>query len=132
MYGLIMINLLDLIARIFISSVFLFSAASKIITYEATLDWVEQTMPGFLLIPAIIIEIIFPIFIIFGYRTRLAAGILALFCLTTAFIFHFDFSYHTEIIAFLKNLGLAGGLFFLVVNGPKDFVLIKKKRYVKL
>ena len=132
MYGLIMINLLDLIARIFISSVFLFSAASKIITYEATLDWVEQTMPGFLLIPAIIIEIIFPIFIIFGYRTRLAAVILALFCLTTAFIFHFDFSNHTQVIAFLKNLGLAGGLIFLIIHGPKEFIFIKKKKYVRL
>ena len=132
MYGLIMINLLDLIARIFISSVFLFSAASKIITYEATLDWVEQTMPGFLLIPAIIIEIIFPIFIIFGYRARLASGILALFCLATAFLFHFDFSNHMQIIAFLKNIGLAGGLLFLIINGPKKFSLFKKKKYVRL
>ena len=127
-----MFNLLDLIGRIFISSFFLFSAASKIITYDTTLGWMEQTMPGFLLIPTIVIEIVFPIFIILGYRTRLASGMLALFCLATAFIFHFDFSYHTQIIAFLKNLGLAGGLFFLVVNGSKDFVLIKKKRYVKL
>jgi putative oxidoreductase len=127
-----MFSLLDLIGRIFISSFFLFSAASKIIAYDTTLGWMGQTMPGFLLIPTIVIEIVFPTFIILGYRTRLASGMLALFCLATAFIFHFDFSYHTEIIAFLKNLGLAGGLFFLVVNGPKDFVLIKKKRYVKL
>tara|TARA_B100000780_G_C20822789_1_gene326928 strand:+ start:195 stop:578 length:384 start_codon:yes stop_codon:yes gene_type:complete len=127
-----MSNLLDLIGRIFISSIFLFSAASKILTYKATLEWMEQTMPGFLLIPAIVIEIVFPIFIILGYRTRLASGMLALFCLATAFIFHFDFSNHTQIIAFLKNLGLTGGLFFLIVNGPKEFILIKKKRYVKL
>jgi putative oxidoreductase len=127
-----MSNLLDLIARIFISAIFLFSAASKIITYDATLGWMEQTMPGFFLIPAIIVEIIFPIFIIIGYRTGLASGILALFCLSAAFIFHFDFSNHIQIIAFLKNLGLAGGLLFLIINGPKEFVLIKKKRYVKL
>ena len=127
-----MINLLDLIARIFISSIFLFSAVSKIITYEATLEWMEQTLPGILLIPAIIIEIVFPIFIILGYRTRLAAGILALFCLTTAFIFHFDFSNHTQVIAFLKNLGLTGGLIFLIIHGPGKFVLLKKKKYVRL
>jgi len=127
-----MVNLLDLIARMFISAIFLFSAASKIITYDATLEWMEQTLPGFLLIPAIIIEIIFPIFIIFGYRARLASGILALFCLATAFIFHFDFSDHTQIIAFLKNLGLTGGLIFLLIHGPKNFILIKKKKYVQL
>ena len=127
-----MVNLLDLIARIFISLIFLFSGVSKIITYDATLGWMEQIMPGFFLIPAIIVEIIFPIFIIIGYRTGLASGILVLFCLATAFLFHFDFSNHIQIIAFLKNLGLAGGLLFLTINGPQKFILMKKKRYVKL
>jgi putative oxidoreductase len=126
-------SILDLFGRIFISSIFLFSAINKIIQYESTIDWMETFgLPGLFLIPAIIIEIIFPIFIILGYRVKLAAGFLTLFCLVTAFIFHFDFSNQIQIIAFLKNLGLAGGLMFLIANGPKNFVLIKKKKYVKL
>jgi putative oxidoreductase len=58
--------------------------------------------------------------------------LLALFCLVTAFWFHFDFSNDTQIIAFLKNIGLAGGLLFLAINGAKDWTLTKKKRYVRL
>ena len=90
------------------------------------------SIPGFLLIPTIVIEIIFPILIIIGYQTGFAAGMLALFCLATGLIFHLDLSNQMQIIALLKNLGLAGGLIFLVINGPKEFVLIKKKKYVRL
>jgi|TARA_B100001063_G_C16659180_1_gene500067 putative oxidoreductase len=128
-----MTNLLDLISRIFISSVFLFSAANKILQYEATVQFMEGfNIPGILLIPTIIFEIILPILIIIGYQTKLAAGILALFCLATGFIFHFDLANQMETVALLKNFGLAGGLFFLTINGPKDFILFKKKKYVKL
>ena len=128
-----MSNLLDLIARIFISGIFLFSGINKITNYEGTVQWMEGFgVPGLFLIPAIIIEIIFPLFIILGYRTKIASGFLILFCLMTAFIFHNDFSNQMQIIAFLKNLGLAGGLIFLIIHGPKDFVIIKKKKYVKL
>ena len=128
-----MSNLLDLIARLFISGIFLFSGINKITNYEGTVQWMEGFgVPGLFLIPAIIIEIIFPLFIIVGYRTKIASGFLILFCLMTAFIFHNDFSNQMQIIAFLKNIGLAGGLIFLIIHGPKDFVIIKKKKYVKL
>ena len=128
-----MINLTDLIARILISTIFLFSGINKIFQYEGTVQWMEGFgVPGFLLIPTIVIEIIFPILIIIGYKTRFAAGILALFCLATGLIFHLDLSNQMQVTALLKNLGLAGGLIFLVINGPKNLILIKKKKYVRM
>ena len=94
-----MVNFLDLVARIFISSVFLFSGINKIFQYESTVKWMEGFgIPGFLLIPVIFIEIILPILIIIGYRTKLSAGILALFCLITGFVFHFDLSNQMQVI----------------------------------
>tara|TARA_A100001011_G_scaffold396879_1_gene496203 strand:+ start:2331 stop:2714 length:384 start_codon:yes stop_codon:yes gene_type:complete len=126
-------SFLDLLGRFFISSIFLFSGINKIFNYEGSVQWMEGFgVPGFLLIPAILIEILFPILIILGYRIKISAGILAMFCILTAFIFHFDFSNQMQIIAFLKNIGLAGGLLFLVVNGSKNFSLEKKKQYVRL
>ncbi len=128
-----MTNLFDLLSRILISSVFLFSGINKILNYENTASWMEGfNIPGVLLIPAIIIEIFSSIFIIVGYKTRLAASLLALFSITTAFIFHNDFSNQMQIIAFLKNLGLAGGLLFLVINGSKEWSLERKKKFVRL
>ena len=122
-----MINILDLIGRVFISGVFLLSGFNKIGNYDGTVGWMESFgLPGFLLIPAIILEIIAPILIIIGYQTRIAAGALSLFCLTTAIIFHTDFSDQMQFIAFMKNLALAGGFLFLVVNGAKGYCLDKK------
>ena len=89
-------------------------------------------VPGFLIYPAIALEIILPIFVIVGYRARVSAGLLAIFCLATAFIFHLDFSNQLQIISFLKNIGLAGGFLFIVVNGTKDWSVDKEKKYVRL
>ena len=83
-------------------------------------------LPDFLLIPAILLEIIAPIMIIIGYKTKIAAGALSIFCIATALIFHNNFEDQMQIIAFMKNLALAGGLLFLFVNGPKGYCLDKK------
>ena len=50
----------------------------------------------------------------------------------TGLIFHLDFSNQMQIIALLKNIGLSGGLLFVVINGAKEFALDKKKKYVRL
>ena len=128
-----MANILDLIGRIFISVLFLVSAYNKIFNINGTIGWMEGFgVPGFLLYPVIVLEIILPIFIIIGYQARVSAAILAAFCLLTAFIFHFDFSEQMQVIAFLKNLGLAGGFLFIVANGTRDWVIFKKKKFVRL
>ena len=122
-----MIKIFDLTGRIFISGVFLLSGFNKIVNYDGTVDWMESFgLSGFLLIPAIILEILAPILIIIGYQTRIAAGALSLFCLSTAVIFHTDFSDQMQLIAFMKNIALAGGFLFLVVNGAKGYCLDKK------
>ena len=85
-------NFLDLLARIFISSIFLFSGINKILNYKPTIQWMEGFgVPGLLLTPAIIFEIILPILIIIGYQTKIASVLLVLFCLSTAYIFHNDY-----------------------------------------
>ena len=128
-----MANLFDLIGRIFISLVFLLSGYNKIFNYDNTISWMEGFgIPGFLLWPAIVLEILLPIFIIIGYRTQISATILAMFCLATALIFHYDFANQMQTIAFLKNFALAGGFLFIAVHGPKEWSMEKKKKYVRL
>ena len=122
-----MTNILDLIGRIFISLVFLLSGFNKIGNYEGTVDWMESLgMPGIFLIPAIMLEVVAPILIIVGYKVRISAALLSLFCIATAVIFHNDFSNQMQFVSFMKNIGLAGGFLFLVVNEAKDFSLDKK------
>ena len=126
-----MINVLDLVARIFISLLFLINGYFKVQNYDGTLEWMEgYSIPGIFLTPAIILEITAPILIIIGYKTKIAAALLCLFCLTTALIFHTDFSNQMQITSFLKNIALAGGFIIIVVNGAKKFSLDNiKKNY---
>ena len=124
---------MDLIGRILISALFLVSAYNKIANIDGSINWMEgYDIPGFLLYPAIILEIIFPFLIIIGYQARISAGLLAVFCLSTAIIFHFDFSDQIQTISFLKNIGLAGGFIFIAINGTKDWAISSKKKYVRL
>ena len=122
-----MANIADLIGRILISALFLLNGIFKISNYDGTVDWMESFgMPGILLIPAIILEIAGPVLIVIGYKTKLAAGLLSLFCIATAFIFHNDFANQMQLTSFLKNIALAGGFLILFVNGAKGFSLDNK------
>jgi|TARA_Y100000994_G_scaffold95335_1_gene78937 putative oxidoreductase len=122
-----MANIADLIGRILISALFLLNGIFKISNYDGTIGWMESFgMPGILLIPAIILEIAGPVLIIIGYKTKLAAGLLSLFCIATAFIFHNDFANQMQLTSFLKNIALAGGFLILFVNGAKGFSLDNK------
>jgi len=128
-----MTNLIDLIGRILISALFLISAYNKIFNIDGSMSWMEGFgIPGFFLYPAIALEIVLPLFIVIGFKTKISAALLAAFCILTAFIFHLDFADQTQTIAFLKNLGLAGGFLFIVANGTKDWAIDKEKKYVRL
>ena len=128
-----MANLIDLIGRFLISALFLISAYNKIFSIDGTMSWMEgYGVPGFFLYPTIAFEIILPLFVIIGYKARISAGLLAIFCIATAFVFHYDFVDQTQTISFLKNLGLAGGFLFIVANGTKDWSIDREKKYVRL
>ena len=122
-----MSNILDLVARILISTLFLLNGFFKIGNYDGTVEWMEgYGIPAIFLIPTIILEIVGPILIILGYKAKIPAGLLSLFCILTAFIFHNDFSNQMQLGSFLKNIALAGGFLFIFINGTRDFSLDKK------
>ena len=122
-----MSNILDLVARILISTLFLLNGFFKIGNYDGTVEWMKgYGIPEIFLIPTIILEIVGPILIILGYKAKIPAGLLSLFCILTAIIFHNDFSNQMQLGSFLKNIALAGGFLFIFINGTRDFSLDKK------
>ena len=115
-------QILELIGRIFISLIFLVAGVGKILNYEGTVGYMESFgVPGYLLIPAIIIEILFPLLIIVGYKTKFFAIILALFAILLAVIFHTDFSNQMQLMSFLKNFAIAGGFLIIFVKGAGKY-----------
>ena len=115
-------QILELIGRIFISLIFLVAGVGKILNYEGTIGYMESfAVPGNLLIPAIIIEILFPLLVIVGYKTKFSAIILALFAILLAIIFHTDFSNQMQLMSFLKNFAIAGGFLIIFVRGAGKY-----------
>ena len=83
-------------------------------------------VPGYLIIPAITVEILFPILLIIGYQTKFSALILSLFTLALAVIFHTDFSNQMQLMSFLKNIAIAGGFLIIFVYGPGKYSIDHK------
>ena len=112
-------HIIEIFGRIFLSAVFLIAGVNKIFNYEGTTAYMESFgVPGFLYIPAIILEILFPLLIVIGYQTKISALIMAIFSISLAIIFHTDFSNQMQVMSFLKNFAIAGGFIIIFVNGP--------------
>ena len=115
-------QILEFISRIFLSLIFLLAGIGKILNYEGTIDYMESfSIPGYLLIPAIIVEIIFPLLVIIGYKTKLSAIILSLFSMLLAIIFHADFSDQMQLMSFFKNFAIAGGFLIIFIRGAGKY-----------
>ena len=107
-------HIIEALGRIFLSTIFLIEGFKKLFFREQTIEFMEAYgVPAILFIPSVIVEILFPLLIIVGYKTKLASLAMILFILTVTIIFHTDFSNEMQLIAFLKNIAIAGG--FLII-----------------
>ena len=125
-------HIIEAFGRILLSSLFLVEGLKKFFFQEETIMYMEDYgIPGILLFPSIVLEIVFPILLIVGYKTRFSASIMALFTLTVAIIFHTNFENQMELIIFLKDFAIAGGFLIIAANEPKicsiDYYLKSKK-----
>ena len=112
-------HIVELIGRILLSALFLIEGFGKISMQENVIMYMENYgVPGVLFVPAIVLEILFPLLLIVGYKTKWAASVMALFTFTVAIIFHTDFSEGMQMIFFLKDLAIAGGFMIILVYGP--------------
>ena len=117
-------HIVELIGRVFLSTLFLIEGVGKLFAQEQVITYMENYgVPAILFVPAVALEILFPLLLIVGYKTRLAALVMALFTLTVAIIFHTDFSDGMQLIFFLKDLAIAGGFMIIIAYGANKFSL---------
>ncbi|MEX2126043.1 MAG: DoxX family protein [Woeseia sp.] len=120
-------KLSELAGRIFLSVLFLISGLGKITAYAGTAAYMSSVgVPGALLPVAIATEFLGALAIIIGWQTRISAFLLAGYSLLTALIFHANFADQIEMIMFVKNVSIAGGLLLLVANGAGPLSLDRR------
>ena len=116
--------ILEFVGRILISALFLIEGFGKIPIQEDVVMYMEDYgVPGMLFLPATILEIVFPILLIVGYKIKWVASIMALFTFTVAIIFHTDFSEGMQMMLFLKDIAIAGGFMIIIAYGPGQISL---------
>ena len=109
---------LNPVARALLSAIFIIEGISKVSAIGPTQGYMEAFhLPGILIYPTIAFEILAGLALLVGWQTRIAASLLAGFCIVSAVIFHTNFADQIQMIMFLKNLAMTGGFLLLVQTG---------------
>ena len=125
-------HIVEVLGRIFISSLFIVEAIRKFFSPDEGMIYMsDYGVPETLFYPSLIFEFVVPLILIAGFKTRFFASLLFLFVLSVTVIFHTDFSNNMQMISFLKNLAIMGGLLIIISNKPQmcsiDYYLESKK-----
>lgn len=102
-----------LAGRILLALIFIMSGIGKITDFEGTQAYMKaygMPLTWFFALGAIALEIGGGISLITGFLTRVGALALIVFLIPTTLIFHTDFSDKLQLIMFMKNLAIIGGL----------------------
>jgi putative oxidoreductase len=114
-----------LAGRLLIAAIFVFSGFGKITGFEGTVGYIASKglpLPQLGAIGAIIVELGGGILLIVGWKARWAAAVMLVFTVVAAVIFHNFWAVpageaQNQMIHFMKNISMAGGLLYVVVHG---------------
>lgn len=117
---------LPFFGRLLIAFIFVLSGAMKIGAPADTINEIASVgipMAPLAYVLTILVELGGGLLLLVGYQTRWAALVLAVFCVVAAAFFHNNFADQNQMINFLKNLAMTGGLLQVVSFGAGRFSL---------
>ena len=125
------IRYVPLLGRLLIGLPFIFTGAGKATAYGATTAYIVAAglpFPPLAYAIAVAVELGGGVLLVIGYQTRVVAGVMAVFVLATAFSFHTHFADQNQMINFIKNLMITGGLLQIVAFGAGAFSLDSRRK----
>ena len=123
-----MAGIIQLIGRIMLALIFILAGVGKISDPAGTMGYMQSAgLPGILLWPTIALELLGGLALAVGYKTRYVAFALAGFSVLAAAMFHNNFGDQMQMIMFLKNIAIAGGLLLLAVSGLTAYSVDSKR-----
>ena len=118
----------SVVARVLLAHIFVLAGISKITGYAGTQGYMDAMgVPGMLLPLVIILELGGGLAIIAGWQTRWISYALAGFTIIAAIIFHRNLGDQMQMIMFMKNFAIAGGLLLLAEHGAGAYSLDNRK-----
>ncbi len=118
-----------LAGRILMSVIFLISGFFKIGGYSQMVAYAASKglpMAGVAIACAAVLELAGGLAILVGFQTKIVAWLLFLYLIPTTFVFHNFWTMQgmdqqNNMIHFLKNVAIMGGLVILAANGPGPY-----------
>ena len=111
---------LPFVGRLLIGLPFAMSGLGKLAAFGPTTAMIAAVglpVPPLAFAVAVIVELGGGLLLVAGYQTRFVAIALALFSVATAVSFHSNFADQNQMIHFLKNVMMAGGLLQIAAFG---------------
>lgn len=118
------------LGRVLLAVLFILSGIGKLAAPAATQGYIASAglpFPLLVYLITIAVEIGGGALLIVGFQTRIVAVVIALFTLAAAVIFHRDFADQNQMIHFLKNLAITGGLLQVAAFGAGAWSLDARK-----
>jgi putative oxidoreductase len=112
--------------RALLASLFLISGFGKLAAPAATKAYIAYAglpLPDLAYLVAVFVEVGLGLALLVGFRTRAVASLMAAFTVVTAFAFHAHFADQNQMIHFLKNMAVAGGLLQVAAYGAGGYAL---------
>lgn len=119
------------LGRVLLSLIFLLSAFGKIMDPAGTqAHMTAQGLPltGLLLAGAILLELGGGLSLLLGWKARWGALALIAFLIPTTLVFHTDFADQAQMIHFMKNLAVIGGLCYVATYGAGPLSVEARRR----
>lgn len=110
-----------LAGRLLLAALFILAGVNKLGAAEGTIGYIASVGLPFaeaIYYATVAVEIVGGLMLAAGFKARQAAAILGLFSIAAAVLFHADFGDQMQFTQFLKNLSIAGGMFFVAAFGP--------------
>jgi putative oxidoreductase len=123
-----MTGIIQLLGRVMLALIFILAGLGKIQDPVGTTGYMQSMgVPGILLWPTIALEILGGLALMVGYKKRLVSFLLAGFTILAAVIFHRNLGDQMQMIMFLKDIAIAGGLLLLAVGGRTAYSMDNRR-----
>ncbi|ESY25606.1 MULTISPECIES: DoxX family protein [unclassified Mesorhizobium] len=119
-----------LLGRILLAAIFLLSGFGKLTAISGTAGYfgaMGLPVPTTTAIVVGLIELLGGLAVLVGFQTRIAAWVLAVFTIASAFVAHTGWADQNQMIHFLKNVAITGGFLLLASSGPGAYSVDAKR-----
>ena len=117
------------LGRVLLALMFVLAGINKMSGYAGMQGYMESMgVPGALLPVVIVLEVLGGLLLMLGWHTRVTAFLLAGFTIIATLIFHSNLGDQTQMLFFMKNLSITGGLLMVVAHGAGPYSVDSRQR----